>query len=894
MSSPYVCASCRQWLRRRAQRLLRTQWRSKVDNAPFSRLLTPSSNSTPTANFPLPIQQNAKRDGRQEQQQRDGGKQDNLSWNLEELFAGRMGPGRYSAAFLPEQFDSSAKRDSPTELQPEIEGGWDTTDRHHSGKPSVVEETDYLLEPDGSLTINDADPIETATKNNSMDAAQLDRVASLNMPARPSSRQRNSHDLFDRLFRDTAVSKADIWIYVTENPGVDSLQNMFDQFKPVSATQDWQYLLEHAEDIRKLGSQSQQALIRKISTNIWRVWRQPAETTKVPAPSEVLAEFIQNGLPCTDIQLQILFDLHLQIARTLISDSPLTAFRHPTDLISETMCMWKIWIKSFADESAFKNSTQGLNAFEWSNFSSAIQNPSQKFNSKRFDERFFGNLVPHFPNRENQLRVAAAAFLLSILYRRGFLAPYMQPSMEEEISSFTNLTMDLSQDSDIDLVLAFLEGLAVNFESKKKLQRILNDAGYRSTWPMTQPPHPQEHAHRQLGPAQVEELNVGSYKASPDEPFEGHHTSEPRKKNFHERRASLQATNRQLKSRDSQREQLQTKGQQDSNIVDRSDRTKVANQRREPDGAIMIKRLGRALEQTDLSQVDRLWRSMSRLRPSEGQESSVSKSKDVYEAFIFTYMRLGVPNQAINVWNEMVNRGVQPTVISWTSMMKGCRLERDADSLEALWQRMRDSGVQPDARAWTTRLYGLIRGDKVKEGLQGLREMANEYTAASRRISANPSKATEADKAVPKPNIQTINAVIMPLSRGPMEQAIQDVLAWAARRGIKPDAFTFNIRITIALRQNDITAAFRLLKEMSAQNVQPNIATFTMLLDNLMKDPAISTKPPEEQQNLVMTYLTELERHGFAATTKSYNLLLDRLLKLHNNPTAARAVLAHM
>ncbi|KAL9097887.1 MAG: hypothetical protein Q9165_000213 [Trypethelium subeluteriae] len=931
MSNPYICVSCRQWLRKRAQRLLRAQWRSKADYGPFSRLLTPSSNSTPTANFPLPIQWDAKRDkrdGRQEQQRHGGEKQDDLSWNLEELFAGRMGPGRYSAAFRPTQSDSSAMRDSPAEPESEMEKGG-ASDLHHAGKPSLVGKADYGLAPNGSFTSNYADPIETATKNGPMDAAQYERVASPHTPALPSSpRELNSHELFDRLLLVTGASKSAIWAYLTENPGVDSMHKMFDQFKPVSASQDWQYLLEHAEDIRKLGAQSQQALIKKITHSIWVAWRKTAKSADVPAPSQVLATFMQNGLPCTGDQLEILVKLHLQMTQAVTLDRPLTAFKYPTILISEIMSMWKTWVKPFASESAFGNPSQGSNTFEWSNLLSALQKQSQKSISKRFHERFFSNLVPHFPHQRDQIRVSAAALLLSILYRRGFLTCYLQPPLAEEIRSFTDFTMELSQGSDVDLVVAWLERTALDLESeetKTTLQRVLRDAGYRSTWPITKPLSSQGHAHRQSSPNEAEEVNVGSYKVSPDgldvvgDRLEGHYPSESRKKNFHERRASLQGTfrpdsedpdvalgpssakvpmntsrkpdlarrtaNRRLEDRRPREEQLQTKSRQDHNDV---------HPRRETDGEIIKRRLGRALEQTNLSRVDSLWKSVSQSPPSAGQESSISKSIDVYEAFIFTYMRLGLPNQAIDVWNAMVERGVKPTVTTWTSMMQGCRLERDAESLESLWQRMRDSGVQPDTAAWSTRLYGLIRGGKVREGLAGLQEMGNEQNAAHRRIAANPSKATEADKAVPKPGIEIINAVIIPLSRGPQEQAIQDVLAWAARRGIKPNAFTFNARITIALRQNDLAAAFRLLQEMSVQNVQPDIATFTMLLDNLMRDPAVSSQTPEEQQNLVMTYLTDLERHGLSATPKSYNILLDRLLKHHNNPTAARAVLAHM
>lgn len=318
------------------------------------------------------------------------------------------------------------------------------------------------------------------------------------------------------------------------------------------------------------------------------------------------------------------------------------------------------------------------------------------------------------------------------------------------------------------------------------------------------------------------------------------------------------------------------------------------------------KRLGRAKESQNLDAAEKHWTSVQDLlTPGSGETSIDPAFLPLYEQFLLVFLSLRRPQMASEVWNSMVSNGIEPSVSTWTIMMRGLQITRDFRVQEEMWQRMRDSGLQPDAQAWGTRLFGLFRANRFRDGLRALEEMGREWLTAARHEYAETSNNTrlsapfdfrsygDTASGVPKPNTIIMNSCLSALaSQG--KGYIPQIITFCRNFGIESDVTTYNILINVSLAQDQPQEAIALLQRMTTQGLQPDSATITIILNTLFRSSVFDTLPPDEQQGRIMALIASLESQGVAVDAKGYALLVDRLLKEYNNVTAAHAVLAHM
>jgi pentatricopeptide repeat protein len=341
--------------------------------------------------------------------------------------------------------------------------------------------------------------------------------------------------------------------------------------------------------------------------------------------------------------------------------------------------------------------------------------------------------------------------------------------------------------------------------------------------------------------------------------------------------------------------------------------------------ALFMRALSHALLGKDLKRTELIWRTVSKWysdrgyvsseirEPVEDGQGKVNQKIPVrlYNQFILVFMALGKHNRAVDIWNDMVLAGQQPTVESWHAFIDGCRKARDAQGIENVWERMLATGIQPDAWCWTTRIHGLIQSGKWEQGVGALQQMGMIWLeAAKSRNKGEGKKGKSIDKAeistmgdigdIIKPNTTTINATISALLRHRKVDAAERVLRWACSLGIPSDVVTFNTLLRPMIRTGDISAALALFKEMESLGIKPDVVTFTILIDGLFREPpTITTLPvPESEQSALVATVADLlngmEAVGVPASVRSYSTLIDGLLNTHKNLAATRAVLAHM
>lgn len=304
-------------------------------------------------------------------------------------------------------------------------------------------------------------------------------------------------------------------------------------------------------------------------------------------------------------------------------------------------------------------------------------------------------------------------------------------------------------------------------------------------------------------------------------------------------------------------------------------------------------RIQRTESQQNATRMQQLWEQLkASYRKEERGEVHYEIPALLYDQIISALFALRRGDVALEIWKVMVENGTQPTTKTWTAMLDGANKARDFPAAEGIWQRMIASKVQLDEVAWIVRVTSLVHHKKHKEALATLADLGRRWVEAT-RTQSQPRQASSPPAV--KPNIQIVNAVIAPLAKMRNSQMLTQVLGWAKNFGLKPTSYTFNALISGAIAKRQSSDVNKLLQQMSAQGVEPDEATCSIILDHLLINaPAEQSLSSEQIQDTVVKALEALEAHGLKATNHIYSQLIDRLLRHHNNLTAAQAVLALM
>lgn len=301
-------------------------------------------------------------------------------------------------------------------------------------------------------------------------------------------------------------------------------------------------------------------------------------------------------------------------------------------------------------------------------------------------------------------------------------------------------------------------------------------------------------------------------------------------------------------------------------------------------------------------------------------ESNKPKDQDtnsrIFAKFLRTFWALKCSNEAIGVWNYMVNSGQSPAQIHWSAMLSGCVSARDAASMQDIWRNMLRSKFTPDIRTWTNYIHGLIKLWKWQEGLEALESLGRIWKGktGTGMLWDRGIKRKDTDPLDPNtPNIMPVNVALSALVDIKKPELHATVIAWAQSQNLRLETHTFNILLKPLVRHGTQAQVQSHLQQMAAHNCPPDTITFTIILNGLVsnKDSNFHTLPPEAQESTIISILKDMEDKGLPANAHTYSILLDGLLnpksweelkyigdtdtsKTTTNVPAARTILSHM
>ncbi|KAK5997444.1 Pentatricopeptide repeat-containing CRP1-like protein [Cladobotryum mycophilum] len=296
------------------------------------------------------------------------------------------------------------------------------------------------------------------------------------------------------------------------------------------------------------------------------------------------------------------------------------------------------------------------------------------------------------------------------------------------------------------------------------------------------------------------------------------------------------------------------------------------------------KQLRAAYQTRNIGAVLGLWQDVKgRLEEHPNLAQQLRNDTEFLDEWIFVWCAIRKGDRVQETLDLMQRLQVRPTIRTYTNMMHGWKICKDTEKIEALWGKLVDSGVKLDAFIWTERISSLIEAGKPQAGIQALAEMQALWKSAVKK---------EVPHTAIQPNIEVVNATfkgLITLDR----RAAFEVLEWAGREQIEPNVRTFNILLRESFRNDSTDDVQSLLKSMNKRGIDPDEATFTIILEEVLG--SMSGASASEQVQAVHYVFDEMKTAGLRPNMQTYGKMLYAVAELATGADETiDAVLKHM
>ncbi|KAL8155941.1 uncharacterized protein LOC141666442 [Apium graveolens] len=181
-----------------------------------------------------------------------------------------------------------------------------------------------------------------------------------------------------------------------------------------------------------------------------------------------------------------------------------------------------------------------------------------------------------------------------------------------------------------------------------------------------------------------------------------------------------------------------------------------------------------------------------------------------YTSVISGYCRLGEMEKASNLFDKMISSGIEPNIFTFNAVIDGFGKTGDMSSALSMYARMLYLGCQPDVVTFTSLIDGHCRMGQVDHGLKLWSELH------TRKLH---------------PNVYTFSVIINGLCKQNRLNEARDFLKKLNCRGdIAPQPFLYNPVIDGFCKSGNVDEANVILAEMEEKKCKPDKLTFTILI----------------------------------------------------------------
>jgi len=235
------------------------------------------------------------------------------------------------------------------------------------------------------------------------------------------------------------------------------------------------------------------------------------------------------------------------------------------------------------------------------------------------------------------------------------------------------------------------------------------------------------------------------------------------------------------------------------------------------------------------------------------------------------------------VAKRMQAQRLEPTVVTYTSLISACGVAGEWERAESLFVRMRSKGLRPTVVTYNALLMALEKGGQWERAIEVLTEMREESNIEPDIIGYNTcisacKKVGRWDRALAlvhqlrahglRANVVTYSALISALAEGEQAERAVRVYEEMARVDVPPNIITFNALLNALARAGKWQRAFGLMAELRAADLKPDLITFTSL---------ISACGRAGKYERALATFRELKGAGLEPDLAVHNVLFDAL-----------------
>ncbi|PTB47701.1 hypothetical protein M431DRAFT_514259 [Trichoderma harzianum CBS 226.95] len=286
----------------------------------------------------------------------------------------------------------------------------------------------------------------------------------------------------------------------------------------------------------------------------------------------------------------------------------------------------------------------------------------------------------------------------------------------------------------------------------------------------------------------------------------------------------------------------------------------------------------------DYGTVYAIWEEFkTRLDQKPELAKQLHNNAEFLDFWVFIWCASRRPRHLQDTFDLMQRLRIHPTLKTYTGMMHGWKICKDTDRIDALWKKLASSGQKLDAHIWTERISSLIEAGKPQAGLEALAEMLALWKQAVQK---------NATHTAVQPTIEAVNAAFKGIIQVDRKAAFE-VLEWASREQIQPNIRTYNVLIRHSFRDDSPDEVQTLLKVMSQNGIEPDAATFTIILEEVIG--RMGTASAADQVEAVQLVFQDIQSAGLRPNLETYGKMLYAVSSLANGTDEAiAAVLSHM
>lgn len=287
----------------------------------------------------------------------------------------------------------------------------------------------------------------------------------------------------------------------------------------------------------------------------------------------------------------------------------------------------------------------------------------------------------------------------------------------------------------------------------------------------------------------------------------------------------------------------------------------------------------------------------ARTTEGSGQQARNEKScRIAYTIVCDGYSRTGAVTDVLRLVNEMRACGIDPDLITYTTLVRAFCKANHVDRALRLIERMRRGGDRRADGAACIAKAPHVRG--VSPGGSGAED--DEWIAGEQTVldGIGPSV---------RPNQLTYSCVLMSLAEMGRPHDAEGVMKMMAEDGLSPDVMTYNSLLSAYCKVGMFVRARVILEEMHQAGVRPNVASFSTLIASYcsweMFDEAIDVLEIMEDRfntmptlviysllinemrrmgrfNMAITEFHKMTLAGVEADVYAYNTVMDCYSKL--------------